>query len=419
MRRSREHSEDKGIGGASPRRGITRRRFVAGTAAAGAAVIALGAVSGCGGDGGGQAAPTGTPQVVEDDSQATYVSDEFGTDAKVPEASSTWTLPLGSVPFHSEGAYMALMQLSDTAATANKLGVMSLSSGTASTLLEAPSQGSRYEFFDVRCGESVFAWVEVNYSDRSWKLMAQPFSAGSLSGSPVQLDAGDSNYDPPKFAVRGASVVWQFMPSTSGGRTTEHSFCRMWTAGDDEGVQIWDSPGRFGAAPRISGGILTITPRVREDEGQFYGMTAVDLTDADRAQVDQLVLPQSVHPLEATYMGDRFAFCIEASYEGRGLLGQMGTFIGSEGGPYLVLSSEPLACVAGKGSRYFVKSQGSHVYIDAEAQQRGRLSSPNRALSYGDYPASEGVTDRFVTYATVRDEETGMPANVTVRLFDL
>lgn len=397
--------------------GITRRQFAAGSAAVGAATLAATALSGCGGDGG--ADTSGTPQVVEDDSQAIYITDEYGSDATPPEAASTWQLPLGTVPFHSEGVYAALMQVADTAATPNTVGVLSLATGTATTLIASPTQGSQYELFDVRCSESVFAWVEVNYADRSWKLMAQGFSAGALADTPVQLETGTSDYDPPRFAVTGSSVIWQYVPSTNGTKTSENSYCRIWTLGDDKGVQVWESPGRFGCSPRVSGGILTIVPRVREDEGQYYGMTALDLSDGSRPQVDQLVLPQTVRPLEATYMGDKFAFSIEATYSSRGLLGEMGTYIGREGGPYLVLASEPLACVAGNGSKYLIKSQGSHVYVDAEAQQRGRIAAPDRALSYGDYPASEGTTDRFVTYATVRDEETGMPSNVTVRLFNL
>lgn len=43
-------------------------------------------------------------------------------------------------------------------------------------------------------------------------------------------------------------------------------------------------------------------------------------------------------------MGDTFVFSIEATYSGVGSLGNMGTYIGNEGGPYLFLSREPL-CV--------------------------------------------------------------------------
>lgn len=404
--------------GSSPRRGgITRRQFAAGAAVAGAATVALSALSGCS-SGGDQGSGAGEPQVVNDDSQAIAVMSDFGTDGTAPEAAATWSLPLGTVLFHTGGVWAAAMQVADSAATGNTAGALSLATGGVTTLLSGPTQGTPYEVFDVRCSDAVFAWVEVNYTDRSWKLIAQPFAEGALSGSPVQLDEGTSDYDPPKFTATGSNVIWQHMPSTSGGATTEHSYCRMWTVGDSEAAQVWDSPGRFATAPRVSGGILTISPRVRADEGTYYGMTALDL-GSNNSQVDQLVLPQGVHPLEATYMTDRFGFSIEAEYDSRGLLGKMGTFVGREGGPYLYVSREPLACIAGNGSHYLVKSQASHIYIDSEAQQRATIAAPDRSLTHGDYPASEGVTERFLTYATVRSAETGLPAGVTARLFNI
>ena len=44
------------------------------------------------------------------------------------------------------------------------------------------------------------------------------------------------------------------------------------------------------------------------------------------------------------------------------------------------------------------------------------LPAPDKATDYGDYPASEGETDRFVTFATVRGDN-GLPAAVQVRVF--
>lgn len=117
-------------------------------------------------------------------------------------------------------------------------------------------------------------------------------------------------------------------------------------------------------------------------------------------------------------MGDSFAFSIEASYDGVGSLGNMGTFIGREGGPYAYLSREPAACVAGKGTRYLMKTRASHCLIDTAEQTYALLACPDRALDYGDYPASEGVTDTFVTYAAVKDDQ-GVPASVTARAFTL
>ncbi|MFR7733786.1 MAG: hypothetical protein ACLU7D_10810 [Collinsella sp.] len=157
---------------------------------------------------------------------------------------------------------------------------------------------------------------------------------------------------------------------------------------------------------------------VRNDEGVYYGITAIDLTDGNNTKRAQLVLPSSVSPFEAVYMGDTFVFSIEAAYSGVGSLGNMGTYIGNEGGPYLFLSREPLACAAGKKNKYLVKVQASHFLIDTSAKTYGSLLSPDRALEYGDYPATAGKSDSFLTYATVRNSQ-GIPETVTARLFSL
>ena len=96
-------------------------------------------------------------------------------------------------------------------------------------------------------------------------------------------------------------------------------------------------------------------------------------------------------------MGDSFVFSIEAAYSGVGSLGNMGTYIGNEGGPYLFLSREPLACAAGKKNKYLVKVQASHFLIDT---------------------STKGKSDSFLTYATVRNSQ-GIPETVTARLFSL
>lgn len=96
----------------------------------------------------------------------------------------------------------------------------------------------------------------------------------------------------------------------------------------------------------------------------------------------------------------------------------MGTYIGNENGTFLFLSREPLACAAGRKSKYLVKVQASHFLIDTSAKTYGSLLSPDRALEYGDYPATAGKSNTFLTYATVRNSQ-GIPETVTARLFSL
>jgi hypothetical protein len=97
----------------------------------------------------------------------------------------------------------------------------------------------------------------------------------------------------------------------------------------------------------------------------------------------------------------------------------MGTYIGAGDGPFITLVREPAAQVAGKGSTYIIKSRASYFVVDTERETYSILSATNRCMDYGEYPASEGTGDSFVTFATVKDSKTGYPSTVVVRNFAL
>ena len=396
-------------------RNPSRRAFLAGSAAAGGALVAASALSGCGGN----EKTENDPQVIEDESGSVDILAEFSDAGEAPSPTATWTLPLGTVLLTSEGTWVAAMQPSSTAAVANTLGVLSLASGTLSTLLTAPTQGATFSFYDAHCSDDLFAWVELCYTDRSWRLFAQGLSDGALTGDAVQLAEGGSDYDPPRFTVHNDSAIWLAMPNASGSHATESSYCRMWSTSTGRVDDLWVSQGRFAGNPVVSDNILTIAPRVHVDEGRYYGITAIDLSDSDHAQVDQLVLPLSIEPFEAVYMGEQFAFSVEASYESGGLFGNMGTFIGRDSGPYFFLSREPQECVAGNGSRFVIKSQSSHFLVDTEARTYAVIYAPDHSIDRGDYSPSVGTVNSFVTFSTVRSLDTGLPEAVTARVFSL
>lgn len=394
--------------------GFSRRSLVKGTAAATAALGAL-SLAGCG-SGDDAAKVTGEPQVITDDSKIVNVTEEYENVDNALSAQFAWDVPLGTVPFHTEGAWAALLEAPSSARSVNTLGIISLASGQRNTLIPEPTQGGAYGFHDVRCSETVYAWIEMNYASGEWVLLARELGNGALIGDAVELEHGDADWEPARFTVSGGDVIWQKMPLASGSKRTEFSHCYRWAFGDAKAKDLYESPGRFATWPRVSDGHLTIAPRVNTEEGTFYGITALDLSNGK--MVDQLVMPQNVSPFEAVYMNGTFAFSVEANYGYGGSLGNMGTFIGREGGPFVYLSREPLACVAGKGARCLIKARSSHFVVDTDARTYAILPAPDKAIDYGDYPASEGETDRFVTYATVRGED-GLPAAVQVRVFPL
>ncbi len=131
------------------------------------------------------------------------------------------------------------------------------------------------------------------------------------------------------------------------------------------------------------------------------------MSDSLSKQVDQLVLPSTVKPMNAVRIGDDFAFSIEASYDSGGLLGTMGSYIGHGDGPFVALSREPYAPIAGKDGTYVVKSRASYFVIDTDKRKYSVLSAKNRCVDYGEYPASMGSVDDFVTFSTIKDQDTG------------
>ncbi|MFR3312019.1 hypothetical protein [Collinsella stercoris] len=397
------------------RSGVSRRTLFKGGAAATAALTVISLV-GCDSDGEGSAV-SGEPQVITDDSKIINVIDDFENVDNTLTPQLSWDVPLGTVPFHCEGAWAALLEAPASARAINTLGIISLASGSRATLVPEPIKGKTYGFHDVRCSEQVYAWIEMDYATGDWVLLAQELENGVLVGEPVELDDGTTDWEPARFTVTGNSVIWQKMPFASGAKRAEYSHCYLWSVGSPKGKDLHESPGRFATWPRVSDGYLTIAPRVNASEGTFYGLTALDLQNNNKVAA-QLVMPETVSPFEAVYMGSSFAFSVEANYGYGGGLGNMGTFIGNAGGPFTYLSREPLACVAGNGTRYLIKAQSSHFVVDTEAQTYAVLAAPDKSLDFGDYPASEGTTDRFVTYATVRGDD-GLPAAVQLRVFSL
>ena len=398
-------------------RNISRRSFTIGSIAAAGAGMAAISLTSCSSD---NRPSTGEPQVVTDSSLMVNVLDgDYEYTDSTLASSEAWLLPLGTVLFHGGGCtWAAAMLTPESVSHINTLGVLSLASGNLSTVKEEPTQGTMYTYFDVRCSDTVMAWIEINYIDRSWVLFGQGLSNGTLTGSPVKLDEGDADWEPPRITVWQDSIIWQKMPLSTGSKSGESSHCYIWTLGSDEGVDIWESHGRFATTPRVSENLLTITPRVHEDEGVYYGLTALDLTTEEFDQVDQLVMPSRVSPLDAEYLNGTFAFSVEASYDGAGNLGNMGSYFGVAGGPFTYVRREPLSQITGNGSTYLVKSQSSHLIIDTEAQTYGDLYSPDRSIQYGDFPATEGLSSQVLTFATVRSA-SGVPEGVQARVFQL
>ena len=84
-----------------------------------------------------------------------------------------------------------------------------------------------------------------------------------------------------------------------------------------------------------------------------------------------------------------------------------------------MLSREPSAGVVGRDGRYVIKSRSSYFVADTKEKTYAVLGGTNRCIDYGEYPARYGESDTFVTFATVKAQDTGYPTSVAVRAFAL
>ena len=396
---------------------LTRRSFFK-TAAAGAAVAAaVGVLAGC------THKPedvTPEPVVVEKD-EAVNIRETFSSvDSEMTEA-NTWTLPLGNVLHPAEGAWIPVTTAGSSATPMVKGSALSLESGKLVEVVSKPlGVATTTVIYDVRCSDKAYAWVELDLASRAWSLYASRFSDGKLTGDVKTLWQGDADFDPAPFAVSGDAVIWQVQPSLSGTKTaTEHSFCYLWHTGDSDAQSVVESPGRFATTPTVSGDAVILAPRVRESEGTYYGVTAYSLSDNMATKLDQLVMPRSVKPFKATRVGERFLVSVEASYSSGGLLGQMGTYIGTSSSGFFSYDQEPSACGCGKGDKLLIKRGALYSLVNLADKTIAPLYAVDRSVDYGEYPARVGDCDLFVTFATVKDAETGYPASVVVRTFQL
>ncbi|MDO4806779.1 MAG: twin-arginine translocation signal domain-containing protein [Coriobacteriales bacterium] len=395
---------------------VSRRGFLRGTAAAAAVGAAVSVLPGCTNP---EQEDVPEPMVVDTDRAINALEEYHERDLDFVEKES-WTLSLGCVFREAPGAWVPATQAGSSAVPMAKGCAFSLESGTlAEVVPDVRSDKSSVVIYDVRCSDDVYAWVELDYLTHEWVLYASRFGNGALEGSATTLWTGSADYDPPGFVCWNNSVLWQITPALSGKNTKDHSFCYLWKLGSENAKSVVESPGRFALAPSVSGDQVILAPRVRADEGVFYGVTAYSLDDDLSTIVDQLVLPQTVKPFYATHIGDRFAISIEASYSSGGMFGTMGTYIGPSSGPFVRLAREPSANVAGKDDTFIIKSRTSYFVLDVHKETYSILTAANRSVDYGEFPVRVGLSKDFVTFATVKDEASGYPSAVVLRSFGL
>ena len=411
---------------------LTRRHFLYGAAGL-AALVALAG----GGYAASQAASSrgGSLSTLKVPESAVFTSEDceqIEDPSTAMRLVTTRELPYGSLVWANDDTVAACLMPTDQAKPLSTVGLISLESGTVSTVLKrAVGQDEGFEVYDVRACARGMVWAEADILDGLWRVYAAP-SDGSSIGEPVLLEEGTTDWEMPTLAASGDYAWWQVLPRLDGPKKTEASRLSRAPFGSSQAEEVYSSNGRMCTPPCAVDGGVVITPRAATS-GTYYQLTRLDAATAEAT--DAVVLPSSMRPLEATYGPTGFSFAFDAIYNYGDGIKNLGTYVpasavptgapaaaeGDEGEPdasplralgaagaaaygaatWFRFPRTPTAAPAWCGKWFMVKSTKAVCGIDPETRRYFMLDVRNGTDDYGDYLASTGSGSRVVTFSNI------------------
>ena len=386
---------------------LTRRQLLIGAGVVGVAAAGIGVASVVAG---GNEEDVSTLEVSGD---AVFTLDDIPAenvlDGNGPmQLEGEYQLPYGTLVWATPQSTCAACLLpTDSASPLTQVGLLSLSDGTCTTVLDGPaSQENGFDIYEAACDDSGVIWTEANCLTGQWRVY-QATHSGTSIGSPVLVDQGESEYEIPSIAVAGGKAFWQVLPDANGTASAEDSLLKAATFGQSDVAEMWRSTGRMSTPPYSTGDGIVITPRLNTS-GVYHQITLIDA--ASGQMMDSLTLPASMKPLEAGYVNGRFTFSFDGWYSYGDGISQIGTYVpvdeeGVNGGQWFRFGRTPTAAPAWAGPYLIVKSTMSVAGVDVASRTMFTIECPDGCDDYGEYLAVTGTTDTLVTYIGMPAEE--------------
>ena len=269
---------------------------------------------------------------------------------------------------------------------------------------QAVGADERFEIYDVRATSKGMIWTEANVLEGTWRIYAAPVESAT-PGAPALLEEGDDTYDTPTLAVVGDRAFWQVMPKLPNDQGLSSRLMGA-TFGKDDAACVFESPRRMCTVPYATADSLVITPRA-DTSSVYYQLTNIDAKSG--AVLDQLTLPRAMTPLEAGYGVNGFIFSFPDIDDYGGGISNLGTYTPLEkpaDGDYSAsqwfgFARTPTAAPAWCQDLLIVKSSYSVCGVDLKAGTYFAIDVDDGADTYGDYLATTGTRDSFVTFANI------------------
>lgn len=392
---------------------MSRRSFLYGTAAAGAtAALAMG-LTGCN-------AMAGNDEVayLEVPESSLVTLDDF-QELENPDGSihlvDTFDLPYGTLVWVNDNEVAACLLPTSTGSPLTQVGLLWFGSGSLDTVLQrAVGTVDHFEIYDVRATSNGIVWTEANVLQGLWRVYTAKIGGGTIDGEPQLVEEGDSAYDTPMLAITQNRVYWQVVPKAPNdaglpSRLMAASF------GGGNITCVYENVRRIGAPPYSSPESVTIAPRL-DEATTYFQLTNID--GASDAVTDTMTLPGGMSPLEVGYGKTGFMFSFANIYDYGDGISNLGTYVPMEkpsDGNYSHVKwfgfvKTPTAAPAWCGNLLIIKSTRPICGIDLEKKTYFTIEVDNGADDYGEYLASSGIHDMFVTFTNIDHQPIGAPA---------
>lgn len=326
---------------------------------------------------------------------------------------ATHDLPYGTLVWANDGALAACLLPTETGSPLTQVGILWFGTGEVSTVLEkAVGSTEHYEVYDVRANSNGIVWTEADVLEGSWRIYSAKMENNVL-GQPALMEEGGSESDTPTLAVAGDQAFWQVLPKAPA---TRENVSRLMQAsfGSSSVSCALEAPRRMGTPVYGGEDGVTVTPRL-DSPTVYYQLTHIDAKSG--SVTDTLTLPQGMTPLEAGYGQHGFMFSFSNIYNYGDGISNLGTYTPytKPAGDYdsvkwFGFARTPSAAPAWCNDLLIVKSSYSVCGVDLSEGSYFAIDVDNGADTYGDYLASTGTRDTFVTFANIDHQPVGEPA---------
>ena len=316
-----------------------------------------------------------------------------------------FTLPYGSLVWANEDSVAACLLPTDTPSPLTQMAILDLDTGEYSVPLEASvGAGEGFEIYDVRATSAGMVWTEANIFEGRWRVYSARLDETRTLGTPALLDEGDQSHETPSLAAVGDSAYWQVMPHIENENArTEPFVVKQARFGSSESTTVHKSVGRS-TAPlyACSDGVAT-APRIGSGARYWELVHVLESTGEADATI---TLPNGMQPSAVGFGVTGFAFCFDSIYDYGDGISNLGTYTPStaEGNPedstWFRFGRTPFASPAWCGQQWLlVKSTQSVCAIDMQAREYCALDVDDASDDWGDYLATSGVHNTFVTFS--------------------